>query len=70
MSANTAILPTRGSTPTAADRKLAEDIRRIIDHPEGRIHAATLDEAATLVAAHRCRAEETVWQTVAKAAAA
>lgn len=64
------ILPTRGSTPTAADRKLAKDLRRIVDHPSGKIHALTLDEGAALVAAHRCRAEEAVWTTVAKAAAA
>lgn len=69
MSATTYILPTRGSTPTDADRKLVADLRRMLPTYE-RAQAFTLDEAAALVAAHRCRAEESVWHEASKALAA
>jgi hypothetical protein len=71
MSINRSLLPTRGSTPTAADRKLAADLRRRLSLRRGNdCFALDLDEAAALVAAHRCRAEEQVWHHAGKALAA
>ena len=69
MAAHPYILPTRGSTPTPADYKLAEDLRRLVGTSSQLLHTFTVDEAAALVAAHRCRAEEAVWQVASKALA-